>query len=64
MYVNKLTNTPISDNIVFVYNVLKNAVQGYVSYYTIANDEVTKIKNKKQIKINFLLESSLDILWH
>ena len=53
MYVNKLTNTPISDNILFVYNVVKNAVQGYVSYYSIANDEVTKIKKIKTNKNKF-----------
>ena len=44
MYVNKLPNVEISDNILFIYNVEKNAIQGFVSYYSIANDDVTYVK--------------------
>ena len=50
IYVNTLDNIDFPDSIIFVYNSIKNAVNGYVYYYSIHEGECNRVKRLKTNK--------------
>ena len=53
IYVNTFDDSEFSDSIIFAYNSIKNAVNGYVYYYSIDNNSANLIKRIKTNKSKY-----------